>query len=322
MARALLQHAVLVTGATSSLGRQLVQQLYHDKGVSFVMASSLEKMPYFFEDLDRSRFAYVQANLTKSREMNNLFYGDAFQDHGIDTVVHLAFKNKAEDRYSRESHRLNIDVTRALLDMCEQTDSVHKFIFRSSHQVYRLTSQNSVYMHEDSDLNFEAGANQWIRDRVDADMLCHSRMGSQKLKVVVLRLSNIMGMNVKSQLYWFLHGAMANTPMGYDPMINLLHTKDAVRAFQLAIHKDVAGVYNVIGKDTAPLSVVARLNHTRRLPLPEPVLGPLNRLQRLIQATNYHYGVHGERLKFAALMDGRRAQKVLGYTPINRVDLG
>ena len=232
-----VKHNILVTGASGPLGRQLVEQLYFDKGVNFVLATASGPRPYFFEEFSSERFAYTQINLTKGREVSNLFHGALFRDQNIDTVIHLAFKTQPNESDADRSHKLNIDSTRMLIDHATQSESVKKFIFRSSHQVYRLTSQSSVFLKEESDLNFEASANQWIRDRVDADMLCRAHMGGPNLDIVVLRLSNLMGMNVRSQLYWLLHGAAAHTPMGYNPMMNLLHTKDAVRAFQLATHK-------------------------------------------------------------------------------------
>ena len=316
------KHSVLITGASGSLGRQLVAQLYFDKGVDFVMATGPEPKPHYFQEYSPKAFKYTQVNLRKSRQVRNLFNGDLFQEKKIDTVIHLAFKARVNDRNPQSSHSLNIDATRELLELSQKSDTVNKFIFRSSHQVYRLTSMNSVFVNEDSDLNFETSANQWIRDRVDADMLCRASMGSENLNVIVLRLSNLMGMNVKSQLYSLLQGAIAHTPMGYNPMVNLLHTKDAVRAFQLALHKDISGVFNINGRDTAPLSLIAELNESRHLPLPEPILPLINKLQRYIRATNYHFGIHGERLKYAALMDGKRAEKALHYTPLHHVELG
>lgn len=316
------KHAILITGATSALGQQLVKQLYFDKGVGFVLATAMAPMPYYFEQYSPQRFAYTRMNLTKGREVSNLFYSDLFLDNEIDTVIHLAFNARPNDRNPVASHKLNIDATRMLLDYSEKNDKITKFIFRSSHQVYRLSPGNSVYLDEDSDLNFETTANQWIKDRVDADMLCRAKMGANNLDVIVLRFSNLMGMNVNSQLHWLLNSTVANVPQGFNPMINLLHVKDAVRSFQLAVHKKISGVFNIVGRDTAPLSRIIELNGTRVIPVPGPFLRSINKLKRTIGATNYHMGVHGDRLRFSCLLDPQRAKKRLGYEPVNHVELG
>jgi UDP-glucose 4-epimerase len=316
--------AVLVTGATSGLGRVLTRYLYYDDDVRFVLATGREPKPYFFDQYDPAKFHYARLDITRGRELKNLFYSDLVKDVGIDAVVHMAIRNRADERSPESAHRLNVQGTRNMLEFALETDSIRKFVFTSSHIVYRADPMNPVFLDEESDLNFDLGIARWTKDRVDADLMCRSKMDDPRLKIVVLRYSNIYGRGINRFMYSWLNSPLSPHPLGFDPMINLLHPRDAVRAIQLSLaHRDVAGVFNVVGKETGPLSAIARSNGTRTIGLPGDVtLRAFNRLQRLVGASQFHYEVDPSRLYYPCMLDGRKAQRVLGYEPLNHVELG
>lgn len=316
--------AVLVTGATSGLGRQLVRHLYYDPGVRYVLGLGIEARPYFFDQYDASKFHYARVDITRSREMKNLFYSDLFKDLSFDAIAHLAIRNRPVERDPQAAHRLNLQGTRNVLQFGLETESVRRFIFSSSHIVYRADPLNPVYLDEEAELNFDIAANRWIKDRVDADLLCRTRMEDDRLDIVVLRFSNIVGRNIHRYMDSYLNSPLALHPMGFDPMVNLLHPRDAVRAIQLALEKEgVQGVFNVPGKETGPLSKIARINGTRQVGVPGAgVIKVLNRLQRAVRMTDFYAEVDINRLYHSCLIDGSRARDVLGYEPRNHVELG
>jgi len=315
--------AVIVTGATSALGRLLVRTLYYHPEIRFIVGLGIEPKPYYFDQFDSRKFHYFRTDLTHLRELRNLFYGDFIKDLRPDAVVHLAFRNRPNDPRAEEAHRLNIQGTQNILAFALEVESIRKFIFRSSHIVYRVDPLNPVFLDEDSELNFSVKADRWVKDRVDADLYVRSKMDQKKLNIVVLRFSNLIGENFHSQLNELLNLKLAFLPMGFDPMVNLLHPRDAVHAIVLALLKrEVRGVFNVPGRDTAPLSVFLRANKSRYITLPGPLIGMLNRFQRKLGITEYNYDVHGDRLYYPCLLDGQRIRTVLGYEPLNHVELG
>lgn len=320
-ARPVRQRNVLITGVTGTLGRQLAQHLYFDKNIGTIIGIAKDERPYYFDEYDPKKFVYSQIDLTKFRELNNLFFSDTFKDAQIDTVIHLAFQNRPS-RHSEKSHALNVLGTKNILEKCIETPGITKFIFKSSGIVYRVLPHGDVVLDEESDLNFEESANQWIKDRVDSDMLCRSRMDNKKVDIAVLRFSNIVGRNVHSQLNEYLQSAVVLRPAGFDPMVNLIDVKDVIGAIRAAVDKKVRGVFNIVGKDTAPLSVFVRQSGSRVLALPTPLMVPANVLQRRLGITSYNYEVDQRRLHFSALLDGRKAEKALGYTPRHHVDFG
>ena len=311
-------HSVLVTGATSQLGRQVTRQLYYDKKVSTIIGVGLEERPYYFDDYDPGRFIYKKVNILKSRQLHNLFLADYFREAEVDTVIHLAFANRLSG-YGKDSHSLNIEGTKGLLDMCEDEGTIRKFIFKSSHIVYAVKPENPVLLDESAELNFSPKADPWIRDRVDADMLCRAKMDSPHLQVIVLRPSNIIERDAGGGLNAYFDSRVCMTVMGYDPMLNLVHVKDVVRAIQLGVHKNVKGVFNIIGRETAPLSKFIELAGKQKLALPENLLPRVNRIGRRFGFTQYYVSVDRELLKNSLLLDDTRARKILGYVPANHV---
>lgn len=316
---------VLVTGATGTIGRQLCQALYHDDRTHFVLATALDAEPYYFRDYDRHRFAYKQVDILKSREINNLFLSEVFKQAEIDTVVHLAFANRPSPTRGDGTHvhSLNVEGTKHLVDRSIEV-GVQKFAFQSSDSVYRIRAWNPILLDEEADLNFDPDASQYVRDRVDADMICRTYMGSSSAcKIVVLRPASIVGRNIHS--HWsalFDNHWVIPTVLGFDPMIAPTHANDVIRALSMAVHKDVAGVFNLAGLDVAPLSVFIRLAGGIKMPLPAPVLALLNRVQRALRLTEYNYAAIPEALKYTFLLDTTRAREVLGWTPQYHIKFG
>lgn len=315
------QKNVLITGVTSTAGRLLAQQIYYDRRIGKIIGAAKEEKPYYFSEYSPSRFTYIPCDILKYRELNNLFLSNTFKMANINTVVHLAFVNKP-GKHTGDTHTLNVEGTKNLIDKSIETKRITKFIFKSSIVVYKLRPEGPVILDENADLNFDPDADPWIKDRVDADMICKSRMDNPRMKIVILRFTNIIGRNITSQLNIFFDSKPCFKPLGYNPMINLIHSRDVVNAIQLAIHKDVRGVFNIGGKENAPLLTFAKLADKRVYSIPAPLLGAINWIQRKLRLTEYYYPVDADNLKFSAVVDISKAKKELGYEPKNWVRLG
>src|SRR3990172_5419757 len=309
---------VLITGVSSTVGRQLAQALYFDKKVDKVIGVARGEMPYYFDDLDKNKFIYKNVNILKSRELTNLFLADYFKASNIDTVVHLAFYNRIED-YGKDSHQLNVEGTKNLIDRCLENPHIKKFIFKCSHIVYQVKPDNPVLLDESSDLNFNKEAVPCVRDRVDADMLCRAKMDAPNLNIVVIRTSPIIGRNIHGAMNSYFDSPICFKAMGYDPMINLIHVRDVVEAIQLSIHKTIRGVFNLAGKETAPISEFIRMNRSRAVTLPTPFLPFVNKWARRLGLSDYYYSVEADIIKHGVLLDDSKARKILGYEPKHHV---
>jgi UDP-glucose 4-epimerase len=310
---------VLITGVSSTVGRHLAMHLMNDPRVGIVLGTGEGSPPHFFQSFDRERFRYVQADILRSRQLKNLFGSREFQAAGVNTVVHLAFISDPAKRGER-IHRFNVEGTKNLLDKCIDS-GVQKFVFKSSDVVYKLDSRNPVFLDEMADLNHDPTADQWVKDRVAAEMICRAKMDAPNTTIVILRFTNIIGRNINAQLNAYFDGNVIFKAAGFDPLINLIHMKDVIEAIRLAIFKaNKSNIFNIAGNDTAPISTFAELNRRTCISLPETLLPVVNFAMRKLRLTDYYYSVDRERMKYPCLLDTTRARTVLGFEPSGAVE--
>ena len=176
-----------------------------------------------------------------------------------------------------------------------------------------------VLVTEDHPLNLSSTAPQYVRDRVEADLTACARMGLVKASIVVLRCAEALESNTGSQLYDFLNGRISPRPAGFDPMINVASVGDLAAAIERATQGTEQGVFNIPGYDTLPLSEVIRKWGATSVPLPSILLRPMFQLQHLTTGSTFEYDLNHHRMHFGLVLDGTRAQQVLGYTPTNAI---
>lgn len=300
---------VLVTGASTPLGVALIETLVAAPDVELVLAVGREPAA---PRPAREKLVYTSVDLERPRVMHDLLWGLA-HDLGIDTVVHGMHHRKPGDR-GRRVHRQNVGATRELVLGCREHPMIRRLVYRSFAEVYALRHTTSDMIDEDEPLDFDPGAEQWTRDRVEADLTVCSQLG-RSLSIAVLRFAEIMAPDMGSQVWDYLQSRVCLRPFGFDPMINLLSVPDAVTALMLAMRSQATGVFNIPGQDTLPLSRVIVESRRADLPVPGPLLAPLYDLRRRVAGFDFRYKMNLRRFHFGGVLDGTRAREVLGYFP-------
>jgi UDP-glucose 4-epimerase len=306
---------VMVTGATTPLGRALVGALLEDPGVETVLAVGRE--PDGLQALPQGRLQYAAVDLSRPRSVRNLMFGPA-RALGIEGLIHTALHRSAADG-GRRVHRINVQSTRDLLGLAERHPTIRRFVFRSCAHVYQAGADQPVLIDEGHPLDLGGHAPQWVADRVAADVTVCTRMGLSPLSIAVLRCSEIVMPEMGSQLWDYLSSRVCLRPLGYDPMMNLQSPEDAVRACLLALRSTAQGVFNVPGADTLPLTRAIALAGRVDLALPGPLLSPLYRARAGTLGMEFRYDLNHRRFHFSAVLDGRRAREILGYQPCVRL---
>ncbi|HEU4727104.1 MAG TPA: NAD-dependent epimerase/dehydratase family protein, partial [Kofleriaceae bacterium] len=233
---------VLVTGATTPLGRALVSALLGARDVGHVLAVGAELWGPGLPS-DGARFSYERVDLTRERSLHDLLYGPA-RAHAIDSVVHGVLHRPVGDHGARV-HAINVEATRMLVRACEQHPTIRRFVLRSGAEVYAIRPEEPNLIDEHQPLVFDPAAPQWLRDRVEADLAVCTQLGAEPLSIAVLRCAEILAEDVGSQLWDYLGSRVCLRPLGFDPMLNVLSIDDAVAAIRCALGSSARGVFNI-----------------------------------------------------------------------------
>jgi UDP-glucose 4-epimerase len=132
-------------------------------------------------------------------------------------------------------------------------------------------------------------------------------------ETVILRPVHILG-RVHNAPSNFLRLNPVLTVMGFDPMTQVLHQADVVRAIELALVPGIRGIFNVAGPEPVPLSRLIKTLGRTRLSVPFSFArGTLRRLWSLRLTT--FPAPELDHIRYVCMVDDRRAREVLGFTP-------
>ncbi len=301
---------VLITGATTPLGRSLVDALLAASDVELVLAVGRE--PAMGACAADERLVYLSADLSRPRVLRDVVWGEA-RTRRVDSVVHAMQHRSASDHGTR-THAQNVDAMRELVLACAEHPTIRRLVVRSFAEVYSLRHATSDVLDEEAPLDFDPTAPQWVRDRVEADLTACAHLGGA-LSIAVLRLAEILAPDSGSQLWDYLQSRVCMRPLGFDPMINVLSLVDATAAIVAALRSSATGVFNVPGRDTLPLSLAIELSQRADIPVPGPLMAPLYGLRRWIAGFEFRYDMNLSRFHFGGVLEGTRARALLGYDP-------
>ncbi len=231
---------VLTTGAAGNLGRRVVQLLHRKHNVVAVDRRPIRDLP---KDVE-----HVQADVRWRS------FEDVFRTHRVRAIVHLGLIHNP--RGEREQYRFNVVGTQRLLDLAADY-GVSTFVMLSSANIYGPDPDNSYFLTEDAPL-LGAEHHPDIRDLVAVDRIVQSFFYRQpEVRTVMLRPVHIIGPRVRNAPANYLRLPRPWVLTGFDPMIQLIHEDDVVRALEFGLETESArGVFNVVGPGSAPLSRV------------------------------------------------------------------
>jgi UDP-glucose 4-epimerase len=312
----MMEKNVLITGASSPIGEQLVLRLLEDSRVGQVLAATDLNHPLSIPE--RPRLTKVTVDFRKQRRLHELLFGVA-KELRINVIVHTS-QSESAIKEGAGVHAHNVDSLRSIIDFADRHPSVRRLIIRSAVEVYQVQRDLPVLIAEDHPLNMSSGSPQWVRDRVEADFTACARMGLSTVSIVVLRMAEVLAPGCGSQIFDYLQSPVCLRPIGFDPMLNLLTIEDAAAAFQKAIHSDSEGVFNIPGADSLPLTeTIARWGRLS-IPLTERGMFIAYRFRRRFRGGEFRYGMNRRRFHYSGVLDGRRASSILRYIPCHPIN--
>lgn len=208
-------------------------------------------------------------------------FGEMLVKEGVDTVVQCGL---VPDRTGAAARTAEADV---IATMClgaalsGAASPVRSWVVASSSALYPIDSHMGLMQTEDRPVPVREGTpGESIAEAEDYARDVALRFAH--LDVSILRLQHLAGAEVRGALVDLLRRDPVPVPIGFDPLIQLLHVDDAVSALAFAARHRLAGLYNVASADVIHWGDAVRATGHRAIPvLPvraalfEPVLARL-----------------------------------------------
>jgi UDP-glucose 4-epimerase len=294
---------LLITGVCGGVGRVLLRQLLEHTDLKIL---GIDKRNWVLDKPDRFEFRRVDLRRGAAE--------DVFRTVRPWGLVHLAFVS--DQTVSKDArHKVNVQGTQRVLEWCVRY-GVRKVVMLSRAVVYGARPDNPSLITEDMPLKLGAAYTE-LSDLVEFDHLCRSWMWEHReVEMVLLRPVNILGPNIREgMLYQYLRKGPTLTALGFDPMVQIVHEKDVIRAIRLSLEKAQArGIYNVPGPGAVPLHVLLDALGHRRVPVPHPLLSLADSL--LFRLGFSKLPAHAiDFVRYPCVVDGERIATELGYEP-------
>jgi len=295
---------IAITGTASFLGGRLLRRLVAERGPDGVLAVDITPPPTTLHGV-----RHRMVDLTLPGADRRLL--EVFREEEVDTVVHAAFFTTPR-RDAAYAHELE-SIGTLHLAAGAAAAGVRHLLLRSFTGVYGARGQNPSFLTEERKPDADSGLS-WVRDKVEAE--AHVFSFSRRypgLGVTVLRFATLLGPGVHTFYTRLLSKRAVPVPLGYDPLVQLLHPDDALDAAALALEKGPSGVVNVVPRASITLLTALHLSDKVIVPVPHLAAYPLAELW-------WGSGV-GEApsgfidfARFPCVADGEKASVTLGFT--------
>jgi UDP-glucose 4-epimerase len=229
-----------------------------------------------------------------------------------EAVLHAAFFT---DPYPEPEYAHELEVIGSLHMMnAAAAAGVGKLVVMSSAQVYGAYPDNPNFLTEDHPLRAHPEAHA-VRDRAEMEgLLALFAARHPNMVVTSLRPCWVIGPDYESAVTRHLERGRVTTLLGYDPLLQLLHEDDLLRAVELTFERDAPGPINLAGEGVLPLSTLLRLAGKRPWPLPHPLLQRLGYLESISRTGDPPEAFY-DFLRFLWVVDTSRARDLLDFRP-------
>ena len=258
---------VAVTGASGYIGSRLLQELEMEEDLAKVMAIDTRPLPVPFHNVTSERLDVTQP------------LDDAFRDHKINTVLHLAFvlrpgHNRAEMEMVRQT---NLKGVQSVLKACRAA-KVSNFIYLSSHTIYGAHRDNPVPITEEAPLRPSTDF-QYSHDKALCEAVIQEfARENPRVSVTVLRSCVVMGPVADNFVTRAFFKPVLLGVLGYDPPLQFVHEDDLAKLLHLLIREPCPGTFNVAGEGVIHYTQMARLSRRKLVFLPSAMAYPLTQM--------------------------------------------
>ncbi|UCG39874.1 MAG: NAD-dependent epimerase/dehydratase family protein [Acidimicrobiia bacterium] len=277
---------VLVTGAASRLGMQLVDRLRQGSGTE-VLAVDDHPDP---------------SGTVRTVPLESLDFAHLVVEMAPTTIVHLATIDRSDAIGSDRAREAVILGTQALFGAAERLDSLGAVVMRSEGHVYGTGNRSPLLAVESARLGGKASRHG--RALRHAEQYARDLSATRGIPLAILRFAEELSATTETPLARLLRLPMVPVLMGFDPLLQFLDPDDALGALEFAMEERLDGTWNVAPRGPLYLSQVVRLAGRRAQPLPSPHLDAAHRL--LARGGLLVHSQHRSLLRHGRVLDTRR----------------
>jgi UDP-glucose 4-epimerase len=260
---------VAVTGALGYIGRRTVARLAAEPSTQRVVATDIRPLSQTHPFASDPKITFVQQDIIHPLE-------DAFREHGVEAVVHLAFVLR-QDRNRRVGELTNVEGAASLLRACAGAN-VHRIVVLSSSTVYGPHPDNPMPLTEDAPVR-PPWAFQYAWDKAQSERLFQEHATSHPgTELSVLRGCVVMGPSADNFITSAMFRPMLIGIRSADPPLQFVHEDDIVELLWRFVSEPHPGVYNVAGPGEVRWSELALMAGRRMVWLPAAMAYTLTQL--------------------------------------------
>ena len=292
---------VVVTGASSPLGRAVLEELHRSAGVERIVGVEPKASSKHLEGVELVSFSSDHRELV-----------DFLCTNQVDTVLHCGLAPDRSGSLDGPAEAKVIDTMRLGAAIASQDVPVRAWVVASSSSVYPVSSQAPLLHREDGETDdTEGSVSASLLEAEDYARDVAAR--SSHLNVAILRLQQLVGEGIRSPISSVLGQPILPSVIGFDATMQLLSIEDAVRALVFAGEVELAGIYNVASAGMIRMSEFGKELHRPSLPVFPVEAGPLTPLARRTGVPHVPSGMLGM-LRFGHAVDTSKIAAA-GFAP-------
>ena len=256
--------AVAVTGTSRFLGAELARRLAA-RGVR-VLALGPRPPGHSESSIEFHRLDLLDADAPGQ-------LAELLRKEGVEALAHTAFRSEPGADLARD-RELDVLGSLRVAEACANA-RVGRLVVASTTMVYGARPDNPNFLDESHPRRARPEVHA-VADRIEMEEELE-RLGRERpsLELCVLRSAWVLGPRSASPVARYFSLPMVPVPLGYDPLLQLLHEDDQVRAFESAVTESRPGLFNLVAPGVLPVSRLLRLAGRRSLRLPGPLLDRL-----------------------------------------------
>lgn len=294
---------VALTGASGDLGSLLLARLQADPRVERIVVMDLARPR-------GEKIAFHRVDLTRHDAEGEL--ADALAEEQVDALFHLALR-MGSGGHSALAHELEVSGTMNLLAAASRV-GIDRLVVPSLTAAYGPRPGLPALLTEDAPVHGLA-ASRFVSDKLEVEQQVRAFAATNPgTRAFILRFAPVVGPGMDNPVTRFLSNLLVPTLLGFDPLWQVVHESDAVRALHLTLEAERAGTYNIVGRGVAPFSALARQAGAQPVPLPPSVLSATLQVLDTVGVSAVPLPLL-EFLRYAVIADGSRAAEALGFVP-------